>query len=303
MPKKIRNNDGVRIMLTTMFQKRKKVAVNLSGSMKFWRRSLETIGKLASECDLTVFIHCWENSELLNKHSWQFSPYAFNENGPAQAIIEQYPNVVSSVVEDFSTKIPVFEEVFNRIPFHIRNVTTIGPISMFYSMHHCSDLIKKFEMENGVFDAILRLRFDCLLGDFNILEHNGYVVLPAFCEDIWETTPAAVSDWVACGPSDAMHEYFNVYDNIVDLCKAGSILYGEGLLGSHLLRMNTPVMRKFVWCAIADKLLPCKEDASKAVEIFGKHLGPVRREDQRVLWFDWYGRYQYGNDHVHGTTE
>ena len=274
---------------------RKRLAVNLSGSLKFWSRSLQTIRKLSDTYDISVFIHCWENSELLNEHSWKFSPYAFEADGSAANIISQYAHVACAKIETFAERLDLFQGIFAKVPYHIRNAATVGPISMFYSMHCCSELIKEYENTNGQFDAIVRLRFECLLGDLNFFENaDQQVILPAVCEDIWETTEAAACDWFAYGPSNLMHQYFSVFQNIVELCESGCILYGEGLLGTHLWRSRVPVLRKCVPLAIANNQLPSAEDVKFFKEAIGEHAGPVLRDDPNVLWVDWYGRYQYG---------
>jgi len=144
---------------------------------------------------------------------------------------------------------------------------------------------------------IVRLRFDILLGDYDLFDElSDSVVVPILCDNVWATTKAAVSDLLAFGPSDLMHEYFAVFPNIQKLCEDGCILYGEGLLGSHLLAANVPVKRRFIWFASATHPLLTKADLP-FFERVGPFDGVVLRDDPNLDWSGgWYGVYKYYGD-------
>lgn len=276
-----------------------KIAINLSGTQKWPDRSMQAVEMLSKIHDVSVFSHFWKNdTETLNRHSWNFLHAEYL--GDADQNILQYPNLKMFKSENFTDRLEEFEKTFKSIPYHARNATQVGPISMFYSMHQCDKLIKEYEQINGTFDLIIRMRFDCRLPDASALDDLpiGKIIVPHGCDDLWEETPGSLNDLFAVGPSALMHEYFDVYPNIVDYCKIGCIFYGEGLCGTHILIRRIPVVRRALrFCAHTNEMRNDESffhppwRSSFGVTKYGDVEGVIHKDSPHLERIAWFYRY------------
>lgn len=137
-----------------------KVAICLSGGIKYPELSIKGIKKLRDKYDCSIFIHTWSitntNSFIENSANSQIL------NNSNEYYISQY-SPTSVNIGNFDIEKEKIQSYFNDLKFQNMCPTThgIGPLSMFYSIEQSNNIKKQYELNNKMkFDCVVRMRFD-----------------------------------------------------------------------------------------------------------------------------------------------
>jgi len=220
-----------------------KIAVCISGGVRYPHLGLKSISKIFPNDYIKVFIHTWK---IENKNSFleSLSGLQYKEKDKIVetdlSFLENY-NYEELLVENYEEKEPLFKELFSTLNFvpatdpKDEPRSDIGPISMHYSIYKANQLKCKYEKENNIiFDWVIRMRtdsdfkYECF--DINSLSED--LNIPSG-EDWAEN---AINDQFAVGKSYAMNAYSSLYKNIHQT--QTSKYYPENLLFTHLKNMN-----------------------------------------------------------------
>lgn len=135
----------------------------LSGTIREPHKSLESLdilrGSLTGEKrDVVVFAHAWTNVADTQNQSWSKLPSL----EPTPELIEQY-GCCRYDSHDWMELRPQFVHLHQKWEreYNLTNITTYGALGQFWSLGHAFSLIQFCEF--GLFDWIVRLRYDCLL--------------------------------------------------------------------------------------------------------------------------------------------
>ena len=202
-----------------------KIAVCLSGSIRYPHIGLKSIENIFPNDDVKIFIHTWKitNREDFLKTIFGLEFKEYDNTVETQFdFLEKY-NYEKLLIENYESKKCKFQEIYNSLdllPFGseegcIKPRYDIGPISMHYSINMCNTLKQKYEKENNlVFDTVIRMRFD---SDFEnkILDLKEY----PDCLNIPEHEDwcGGINDQFAFGPSKVMDIYSNFYNEINEI--------------------------------------------------------------------------------------
>lgn len=192
---------------------KKKIAVCISGGIKFHEKGLATIQKLSSIHDVKVFIHTWniKDVSIYDKNSWHGSLVSRGNVSKISDVLEQYP-VERIIIDDFETKRIHFENLLKECSSNLifTDRKDIGILSMFYSIWKSNQIKNDANSEIGeAFDCVIRMRFDSDLKsienfDISNLQDNN-VCIPAGQD--WN----GLNDQFAYGTTNAM----NVYSSLI----------------------------------------------------------------------------------------
>lgn len=223
---------------------RKKIAICISGGIKFHEKGLSTIQKLSSVHDVKVFIHTWniKDISLYDKNSWHGSLVSRGNVSKISDVLEQYP-VERIVIDDFEAKKMLFENMLKECSsnFIFTDRKDIGIISMFYSIWKSNQIKNDFMTETGtVSDVVIRMRFDSdlvSLDNFNVdnlLDNEIHIPVG---QD-WN----GLNDQFAYGNPNAMNAYSSL---IVNFRKFRNTNYNPEVLLKHYLRAaNLNIIRQ-----------------------------------------------------------
>lgn len=219
-----------------------KVAICISGGMKFPEKALQSISYILPNDYVKVFIHTWS---IRNEDSYKESCYSqINPSGSYHTsndvrfdILSQF-NYSKLLIEDYSEKQPHFQNVFDSLKFSSYIRHDIGPVSMWYSIFKCVQLKSFYELENNVtFDRVIRMRFD---SDFQ----NKFLDLTNLTEDLYVPSGrdwGKINDQFVLGSSEAINKYADLYNQIHNLVNVEYC--SENMLLEHIMQQNLSVTK------------------------------------------------------------
>lgn len=220
--------------------KKKKLAVCLSGGIKNGEKCIESIEKLSTKFEVKVFIHTWKIDDLHEfcaKHSWS------GVNGDSSIGLTELLkslNVESLKLERFESKRDVFLKVYENHEFIKTDSKPVGALSMYYSIFQANSLlINHHQLSKENFDCVIRMRFDSdiknpeVLMDQEIEESKIYI--PNGSD--WN----GINDQFAYGSIASMNVYSSLFVNLNLLKKTP--YYPEALLRNYLMMSKVPVQR------------------------------------------------------------
>lgn len=197
-----------------------KIAICLSGLIRYPDNALKTINKIIPNDDIKIFIHTWKirDKEFFSGKIFQPQYKELDKIAEDSIVFLDSFNYESVLVENFDSWEIKFKKIYRDLLVKCSPVDnyTIAPISMFYSIFKSNELKKKYEEENSmVFDRVIRMRMDSdYVQDGNIDLHN-------YDEDLYiplgEDWDGGINDQFAIGKSDIMDQYCNVYNNFYDI--------------------------------------------------------------------------------------
>lgn len=220
-----------------------KIAVCISGGVRYPHLGLKSIQKIIPNEYVKVFIHTWK----INDKDSFLQTVAGLEYKEQDKVIESDLSVLHSynyeklLVENYHDHQKKFQNLFDSLKFasasdsEDKPRTDIGPISMHYSIFKANQLKKEYEKENNiVFDWVIRMRTD---SDFrydilNLESFENDLNIPSG-ED-WASD--SINDQFAIGTSHAMDLYASLYNNFC--FTQSSKFYPETVLFLHLKNMN-----------------------------------------------------------------
>lgn len=235
---------------------RKKIAVCISGGIKFHEKGLATIQKLSSIHNVKVFIHTWNIKDIssFDKNGWSGSFVNRGNVSKISDILEQYP-VERIIVDDFETKKIKLDELLKHCSGNLifTDRKDLGILSMFYSIWQSNKVKNDFTNENGdKFDCVIRMRFDSDLVnienfDIDHLE-DGKIYIPKGQD--WN----GINDQFAYGKNEAMNVYTNLILNVQNF---RNIIYNpEVFLKFYLQNTGLKIVRPLIKVAINNGLTP-----------------------------------------------
>jgi hypothetical protein len=221
-----------------------KIAVCISGGVRYPHLGLQSIQKIIPNEYVKVFIHTWK----INNRDSFLSTVAGLQHKEVDKIVETNLSLLEDynyeklLIENYDECQKKFEKLLNNLKFVPSTDpedeyprSDAGPISMHYSIFKSNQLKGEYEKENNItFDWVIRMRTD---SDFksNILDVrslSGELNIPSG-ED-W--SDSGINDQFAIGKSNAMDLYSNLYNNFHH--NQSVKYYTERILYSHLKNMN-----------------------------------------------------------------
>lgn len=226
-----------------------KVAVCISGGIRYPHLGLKSIQKIIPNEYVKVFIHTWkiEDKDSFLKTIWGLEYKEKDKIVETNLSCFDDYNYEKLLVENYEETQKKFENLLSNLKFapsdhenkdQFRN--DVGPLSMHYSIYKSNQLKIEYEKENNiVFDWVIRMRTDSDFRhdvlDLSTLESN--LNIPSG-EDWAEN---AINDQFAIGTSHAMNLYSSLYHNIH--YTQSSKYYPETLLFTHLENMKLSANR------------------------------------------------------------
>lgn len=224
-----------------------KIAVCISGGVRYPHLGLKSIQKIIPNEYLKVFIHTWKindrDSFLKTLHGVQHKEQDKTVETNLSCL-ENY-NYETLLIENYETCEQRFNNLFSNLKFapqdledQVRN--DVGPISMHYSIFKANELKKKYETKNHItFDWVIRMRTDSdFRYDFlDMSSLNSSLNIPAG-EDWFD---GAINDQFAIGTSAAMDIYSNLYYSFNNI--QSSKYHPETMLCHYLKSMNVEINR------------------------------------------------------------
>ena len=219
-----------------------KIAVCISGGMKFPEKSLQSLSCIFPNDDVKVFIHTWY---IPDEDSYKDSCYSYtNPSGSYHTtndirfdILSQF-NYSKLLIENYDEKKPRFENLFNALKFSSYIRHDIGPISMWYSISKCVQLKTSYELENQItFDRVIRMRFDSDFQDkiLDLTDINEELYIPSGRD--W----GKINDQFVMGSSRAVDRYADLYNQIHHLVNVEYC--SENMLLEHISREHLNVTK------------------------------------------------------------
>jgi hypothetical protein len=220
-----------------------KVALCLSGQIRNWKNSFDSINKQVIEkynCD--VFIHTWDAIGNSVPHG-VMSNFKFEHNKEKidKEIIENYkPKKIKVDNTDYDFFI-------NKTP----TTRFYNTIMMWYSIYHSNNLKKEYEFErNFLYDVTIRARFDTYFEHFEIDTVNPNTIYLPPNENINNPFTTSMknmlskqgpsympNDQLAYGDTPSMDYYCSIY-SIINKNLNTYVNHPEGLLSEHLWSKN-----------------------------------------------------------------
>lgn len=220
-----------------------KIAVCISGGVRYPHLGLKSIQKIIPNDYVKVFIHTWK----INDREAFLTTISGLEHKESDKTIETNLSVLEDynyeklLIEKYEDCEIRFQSLYNSLKFvpatdpEDQQRTDVGPISMHYSIHKANELKKEYERDNNIlFDWVIRMRTD---SDFryDVLDMNSLTAdLNIPSGEDWQEK--AINDQFAIGTSHAMNLYSNFYNNIH--YTQSSKYYPEVLLYNYLMKMN-----------------------------------------------------------------
>lgn len=216
-----------------------KVAICISGGIKYPEKSLESLKKIIPY-NFKVFIHTWNIRDkklyLQNIGKEQIKPYSnqqllrfFKESTEDKLDILKYYNYEKLLIENFEDLKPKFQEYFNSMTFSSYQRKDVGFMSMYYSFFKSNELKCQYEKENNMlFDRVVRMRFDSdIVRNIDVKTIKCPLNLEKNTGN-W----GGISDQFAIGESKSMDHYCNIYHNLVNMQHIR--FHPESLMTEHL---------------------------------------------------------------------
>lgn len=220
-----------------------KIAVCISGGVRYPHLGLKSISKIFPNEYVKVFIHTWK---IKDRNSFLKSVCGLEHKEQDKIVetdisfLENY-NYEKLLIENYEECEKKFNKIYSSLNFVPATDpgdeprTDVGPISMHYSIHQANNLKKEYEKENNiVFDWVIRMRTD---SDFrydllDLTSLSADLNIPSG-ED-W--SDIGINDQFAIGKSYAMDFYSNLYHNFY--YTQSSKYYPERMLLMYLKSIN-----------------------------------------------------------------
>jgi hypothetical protein len=216
-----------------------KIAVCISGGVRYPHLGLQSIQKIIPNEYVKVFIHTWE---IKNRNSFiqTLSGLQYKEKDKIVetdlSLLQNY-NFEKIFIENYEDKEEQFKQLFSELNFVPWDEAIdeprfdVGPISMHYSIFKANELKSEYEKVNNItFDWVIRMRTD---SDFKYETLN----MNSLIEDLnipsgedWAEN--AINDQFSIGRSNVMDLYSNLYNNLHKT--QTTKYYPENLLFTHL---------------------------------------------------------------------
>lgn len=225
-----------------------KIAICLSGGVRYPHIGLESIKKIFPNSFVKIFIHTWKISDrddfLKTVAGLQYKEQDRTVETQL-SFLENY-NHEKILVEDYDLKKDEFQQVYdslNIFPFEeggcIIPRYDIGPISMHYSIHMSNQLKCQYEKENNIiFDKVIRMRFDSDFEGKDLYVNNLPNCLNIPTGEDW---CGGINDQFALGSSLAMDIYSDFYKNMDKI--HNSQYHPETMLLRYLEMRNVHINR------------------------------------------------------------
>lgn len=221
-----------------------KVAICISGGLRYPYLGLKSIEKIIPNHDVKVFIHTWKikDKESFLKTVSGVQYKEIDKTVQQEISLFEIYDYEKILVEDYDTHQKKFQHLFESLKFTYPDPaypdegyprSDVGPISMHYSIYKSNELKKQYESENNMkFDWVIRMRPD---SDF-----KNELDLYSLMEDLnipeGEDWRGGINDQFAVGRSHVMDLYSSFYNNIHYL--QSSVYHPETLMLNHLKNMN-----------------------------------------------------------------
>jgi hypothetical protein len=187
-----------------------KIAVCLSGAIKYPEKSLASIKKIYPNDFIKVFIHTWEIENIKEYGRDSFSG-KMGLSGIDVLSEYQYEDIL---IENYTEKRHIFQDMFDTLQFKESHRKDVGLISMYYTLFKSNQLKISYEIKNNmIFDRVVRMRFDSDFKDKDLIlnESPDCIQIPS------GNDYAGINDQFAVGPSEDMDHYCNVFNKLEDL--------------------------------------------------------------------------------------
>lgn len=240
-----------------MDDKKRRVAVCLTGIPKYCKNSIESIKKLGDNVD--VFIHTWivDNSsqlkngvtsdEKLNVYGIGKNPQSYDtyQNFTENNLEKLYSPKLYKIekLDDYLEYFKHQKELFLQIDGINKNnsyIKSIGVISMFYGIEKACELKKQYEEEhNFKYDVVFRMRFDSHIPNwhdwhYSIID-NKNLIIPDPDRDFGATGHGGgLNDQFWYGPSELYDKSANVYSNLLDIITICKAYHPETIFKTHI---------------------------------------------------------------------
>lgn len=241
-----------------MDDKKRRVAVCLSGIPKYCNNSIESIKKLGDNVD--VFIHAWIvddpsklkvgvlGEEKLNVYGTGKNPQSYDtyENLNEHDLHKLYSPKSCKVeklddhLDYFNTEKEKFLQVDDVKSKNYSAQKSIGLISMFYGIEKTCQLKKEYENQhNFKYDVVIRMRFDSCIPNWNEYHYsivdNKNLIIPDPDRDFGATGHGAgINDQFWYGPSELYDKSASVYSNLFDLISLCKAYHPETIFKHHV---------------------------------------------------------------------
>ncbi|CAB5226441.1 hypothetical protein UFOVP760_216 [uncultured Caudovirales phage] len=193
-----------------------KIAICLSGIIKHWRNSYNSIQKWFPDAD--IFIHTWniKPHEITPTTAYSYSKYTSIESNfdIANTVKAYTPKLF--VIDNFSYASKLFFAQRDELIQRGADVDSrISLYSMTYSIREACRLKKAYEVTNNfIYDIVIRMRFDTELPLWchNTAYHSDAIVIPEG-QDFAEK---GINDQFSYGDNDWKNKHYNCYGVCVD---------------------------------------------------------------------------------------
>ena len=229
-----------------------KIAVCISGGVRYPHLGLQSIQKIIPNEYVKVFIHTWRIKDrdafVKTLHGLDYKEIDKTVETNL-SLLEDY-NYEKLLIENYDDCQKRFKKLLNNLKFVPSTDPEdecprfdVGPISMHYSIFKSNQLKKEYEKENDmIFDWVIRMRTD---SDFkyqflDLLHLNSELNIPSG-EDWSDNQHTGINDQFAIGKSNAIDLYSNLYNNFH--YHQSLKYYPERILYSHLKNMNLNIER------------------------------------------------------------
>jgi hypothetical protein len=225
-----------------------KVAICLSGGIRYPQIGLESIANIFPNSFVKIFIHTWKitNREGFLKTIAGLQYKEYDKTVETQFDFLQNYQYENLLIEDYESKKEIFAHIYkslNLLPFQENSCIIprydVGPISMHYSIYRSNELKTRYENENNMtFDFVIRMRFDSDFEGKKLHLDNIPSLLNIPEGEDW---CGGINDQFALGPSDAMNVYSDFYNHID---KIRNVQYHpETMLKNYLDMKNISINR------------------------------------------------------------
>jgi hypothetical protein len=225
-----------------------KVAICLSGGIRYPQIGLGSIAKIFPKSFVKIFIHTWKiaNREDFLKTIAGLQYKEHDKTVETQFDFLQNYQYEKLLIEDYNSKKERFESIYNSlnlIPFQENSCIIprydVGPISMHYSIHKSNELKTQYERENDItFDFVIRMRFDSDFEGKKLQLDSLPRVLNIPQGEDWCD---GINDQFALGPSEVMNVYSDFYNHIDQITNVQ--YHPESMLREYLEMKNVEINR------------------------------------------------------------
>lgn len=215
-----------------------KIAICLSGGIKYPEYGIESIKKILPNENIKLFIHTWD---IHNRKNFLNTVHGLNWKDPDKTVITDFNflskyNYESLLIENYDSKEKQFKKMYEDFNF---KCYSIGPISMHYSIHKSNQLKQDYEVKNNIiFDRVVRMRYDSnFMGkSLNLIELTSDINIPE-----GEDWLGGINDQFAVGTSKGMDIYSNLYNELHNF--QNSDMHPENMLKTYLKSKQVSINR------------------------------------------------------------